>query len=128
MGPTVEYFRSRGRSWRQIIESASRPGGQDLGIKMASCVIGEEYNEQILAALKVFLKEEGTIIMNRLHGVGGSQEVTEIELKRLGNDLKLEVETFIGITLIGETEAIYEAVDRLNELGAGINTAALSME
>ena len=31
-GPTVEYLRSQGKSWEQIIESAARPGGKDLGL------------------------------------------------------------------------------------------------
>jgi len=30
-GPTIEYLRSKGNSWEDIIESASRPGGTDLG-------------------------------------------------------------------------------------------------
>ncbi|GAB3505077.1 hypothetical protein GCM10027521_60590 [Amycolatopsis cihanbeyliensis] len=32
LGPTVEYLRSRGKSWDEIIASASRTGGGDLGL------------------------------------------------------------------------------------------------
>ena len=31
LGPTVEWLRARGKSWDQIIESATRTGGKDLG-------------------------------------------------------------------------------------------------
>ena len=31
LGPSVDWLRAHGKSWDQIIESASRPGGQDLG-------------------------------------------------------------------------------------------------
>jgi hypothetical protein len=31
LGPSVDWLRARGKSWDQIIESASRPGGKDLG-------------------------------------------------------------------------------------------------
>lgn len=31
LGPTVEWLRAKGKSWEQIIESASRSGGKDLG-------------------------------------------------------------------------------------------------
>lgn len=31
LGPTIEYLRGRGKSWEDIIESASRAGGADLG-------------------------------------------------------------------------------------------------
>lgn len=31
LGPTVDWLRAKGKSWEQIIESASRPGGKDLG-------------------------------------------------------------------------------------------------
>ncbi len=29
-GPTVEWLREQGRTWEQIIQSAMRPGGQDM--------------------------------------------------------------------------------------------------
>ncbi len=31
LGPSIDYLRSRGKSWDDIIESASRAGGKDLG-------------------------------------------------------------------------------------------------
>jgi hypothetical protein len=31
LGPTIDWQRNAGRSWEQIIEAASRPGGKDLG-------------------------------------------------------------------------------------------------
>ena len=31
VGPTVEQLRAQGRTWEDIIESAARPGGKDLG-------------------------------------------------------------------------------------------------
>ncbi|MBX7139423.1 MAG: hypothetical protein K1X83_15755 [Oligoflexia bacterium] len=30
LGPTIDYFLQRGRTWSQIIDSASRPGGRDI--------------------------------------------------------------------------------------------------
>ncbi|HZZ46073.1 MAG TPA: hypothetical protein VFE65_04255 [Pseudonocardia sp.] len=33
LGPTIEYLRSRNKSWQDIIESAKRTGGGDLGLK-----------------------------------------------------------------------------------------------
>lgn len=31
LGPTVDWLRNQGKSWDQIIESAGRTGGKDLG-------------------------------------------------------------------------------------------------
>jgi hypothetical protein len=31
LGPTIEQLRSSGKTWEQIIESSTRPGGKDLG-------------------------------------------------------------------------------------------------
>ncbi len=31
LGPTIEQLRAQGKTWEQIIESATRPGGEDLG-------------------------------------------------------------------------------------------------
>jgi len=30
LGPTIEWLRNRGKTWKQINESASRPGGKDV--------------------------------------------------------------------------------------------------
>jgi hypothetical protein len=30
LGPTIEWLRNQGKTWKQIIESASRPGGKDV--------------------------------------------------------------------------------------------------
>jgi hypothetical protein len=32
LGPTVEWLRERGKSWEDIINSAARTGGKDLGL------------------------------------------------------------------------------------------------
>lgn len=32
LGPTLEYYRGRGRSFEDIIRSAQKPGGMDLGV------------------------------------------------------------------------------------------------
>jgi hypothetical protein len=32
LGPSIEYLRGQGKSWEEIIESASRTGGADLGL------------------------------------------------------------------------------------------------
>jgi hypothetical protein len=31
LGPTIDWLRAQGKSWEEIIESAMRPGGADLG-------------------------------------------------------------------------------------------------
>ena len=31
LGPSIDWLRARGKTWEQIIDSASRPGGGDLG-------------------------------------------------------------------------------------------------
>lgn len=31
LGPSVEQLRASGKSWGDIIKSATRPGGKDLG-------------------------------------------------------------------------------------------------
>jgi hypothetical protein len=32
LGPSIEWLRSHGKSWEDIIQSATKPGGQDLGL------------------------------------------------------------------------------------------------
>jgi hypothetical protein len=36
LGPTIDYLRQSGKSWEQIIESALRTGGGDLGLQVRS--------------------------------------------------------------------------------------------
>lgn len=30
LGPSIDYLRGKGKTWEQIIDSATRPGGKDL--------------------------------------------------------------------------------------------------
>ena len=32
LGPSIDYLRNKGKTWEEIIESATRPGGKDLGL------------------------------------------------------------------------------------------------
>ncbi|MFH8383472.1 hypothetical protein ACH4E7_21405 [Kitasatospora sp. NPDC018058] len=32
LGPSIDWLRARGNSWQDIIDSATRTGGQDLGL------------------------------------------------------------------------------------------------
>jgi hypothetical protein len=32
VGPTIDQLQEQGKTWEQIIKSAARPGGKDLGL------------------------------------------------------------------------------------------------
>lgn len=37
LGPTIDYFRNRGDSWEEIVESSKKPGGEDLREVFRKC-------------------------------------------------------------------------------------------
>lgn len=74
-----------------------------------SVCIGSETNDDLRRRLKVALRRLGARRVFNWWGLGGSQEIDRQQHDLLGGRLTVEIETYIGITLIGD-EAIVERV------------------
>ncbi len=63
--------------------------------------LGDEYDDILRDALRIVLLKNKAPGVDKTWGVGGSQEIDVVTV-RLGDDLiKIEAETYIGITISG---------------------------
>jgi len=73
---------------------------------MTELQIGEEYDRQALRRLKDALRSAGAKRVGSFQGVFGSQEISNATFSVANGRLRVEVETYVGITVSGDDEAI----------------------
>lgn len=78
---------------------------------MAELHIGAEYDRQAQRRLKDALRKAGARRVGSVWGVFGSQEVSDATYAIGDGRLRVEVETYVGITVSGDDNAI-EALSR----------------
>jgi hypothetical protein len=67
----------------------------------ASIVLGDEYDAGLRNALHVVLVRAGAVELDKSWVVGGSQEIEIIEVELIGEKIRVESETFVGLTIFG---------------------------
>lgn len=87
-------------------------------------IAGAEHDESASTRLRAALESLGYMPKAQWWGVGGSQEVTHIELAGPAGLIEVEAETYVGLTVKGESNAIAE-IRKAIESGVGLrpNTA-----
>jgi len=69
-------------------------------------ILGDEYDDNLRAALRAVLSDNNAVGFAPSWGVGGSQELETLRV-RLGNDLIIvEAETFVGLSLTGRKATV----------------------
>jgi hypothetical protein len=69
-------------------------------------VLGPEYDKNTRNALQSILAELGATLNTAQWNVGGSQEIESITAILCGQEIIVEAETFIGLTITGEVELV----------------------
>ena len=82
-------------------------------------ILGEEYNDDLIANLKNLLREEGAHFINESWGVGGSQDYQRYEVDIKNSILQIEMETYIGISITGESPLVDYIYQRLKNGNSG---------
>lgn len=79
-----------------------------IGIPMdvETWVVGDEYDEVALAGLRSALRYSGYELDDQWLAVAGSQDISHWEVCGPGGSLTIEVETYVGITVLGPSALI----------------------
>lgn len=77
--------------------------------------LGDEYDDELITRLRELLKSEGAVLKEKLEGLAGSQEVHLYDFLIRGFDVKIEIETYMGVTIIGPTEIVDDFAMRLGK-------------
>lgn len=69
-------------------------------------ILGDEFDEQLISDLKNLLLKDGGVIIDNKEAVAGSQDYTSYEIKYQNSVVKVEIETFMGISITGNESVI----------------------
>jgi hypothetical protein len=78
-----------------------------------TAVLGDEYDSELRSALKQTLRELGAFTLDHWNGMGGSQEVEVLEVVIGGEQLEVEAETFVGLSVSGSAQMVDKIVDEV---------------
>jgi hypothetical protein len=86
-------------------------------------IAAAEHDETVSTRLRAAIESLGYKPKSQWWGVGGSQEITHVELVGSGGRIEVEAETYIGLTVKGEANAI-AAIRKAMESGVGTSNRA----
>ena len=78
-----------------------------------SVTLGPEYDQSLRAVLMAVLRSMCALPDNHAWGVGGSQEVESLEVRVRGKPLVVEAETYIGLSIRGESETVDDVAEQV---------------
>jgi hypothetical protein len=76
-------------------------------------ILGPEYHRPTREALRAVLEELGASTAQREWGIGGSQEVETIVAKVGKEEVTIESETYVGLTVSGAEELVITIAERV---------------
>ena len=83
--------------------------------EFASIVLGDEYDAVLRNALHIVLVRLGAVGLDKSWAVGGSQEIEVAEVELMGEKVKIESETFVGVTIFGPGFIIDEVAEKVRQ-------------
>ena len=82
---------------------------------MKSVIVGAEYDVALFNRLKVLLRDIDGVIIEQKWGVGGSQKLGSLEVKIGSESVKIESETYIGLSVSGPDALVNQIIYRLEK-------------
>lgn len=83
--------------------------------EFTSIVLGDECDAVLRNALHVVLVRLGTVGLDKSWTVEGSQEIEVAGVGLVGGKVKIESETFVGLTIFGPEFVIDEVADKVRQ-------------
>lgn len=82
----------------------------------ATVILASEYDPAAVNALMRVLREIGAEEVSRDYAVVGSQEINTLRFTLDGFPLSVEAETYVGLSVTGETKAVETIKSRLRDV------------
>jgi len=87
-------------------------------VSIETWTAGAEHDQTARTRLRVAIESLGYTPKTQWWGVGGSQEITHVELVGPAGQIEVDAETYIGLTVKGDSNAI-AAIRKAMESGIG---------
>ncbi|MGY2293725.1 hypothetical protein ACW9H6_28775 [Pseudomonas sp. SDO528_S397] len=78
-------------------------------------MLGDEYDAALRSALQIVLVKLGAVGIDKSWAVGVSQEIEVTEIELMGEKVKIESETFVGITISGPGFIVDEIAEKVRQ-------------
>ncbi|HDR8973235.1 hypothetical protein SB768_19315 [Burkholderia sp. SIMBA_043] len=78
-------------------------------------VVGDEYDEALRKALSIAISEIGAEVVDKSGGVAGSQDLEVLVINVGGETIKIEAETFVGISVEGPELTVADFMKVVNK-------------
>ena len=76
-------------------------------------VLGDEYDDRLRKALLDTLRELSAQPVDHWHGIGGSQEIERFEIEIAGENIEVESETYVGLSIAGNKRVVNRIAARV---------------
>ncbi|MBB3308550.1 hypothetical protein FHT78_000279 [Rhizobium sp. BK196] len=84
--------------------------------------LGPEYDQQLRATVMDVMRQLGASVESRNRSVAGSQEIETVQARLAGQEITVESETYIGLSITGNEHTINEISERVRQATQTIPT------
>jgi hypothetical protein len=78
-------------------------------------VLGDEYDDKLRKELLDTLREFSAQPIDQSYGVGGSQEIERFEVEIEGENIEVESETYVGLSIAGNERVVNRIAARVRQ-------------
>ncbi|MQB42122.1 hypothetical protein [Rhizobium sp. ICMP 5592] len=78
-------------------------------------ILGQEHDQKLRDTLMDVLRQLGASLISRNRAVAGSQEIETVLLQLAGQEITIEAETYVGLSITGDEKTISEILGRVRQ-------------
>ncbi|MGQ8633858.1 hypothetical protein ACUTJJ_20540 [Agrobacterium sp. DKPNP3] len=85
-------------------------------------IFGPEYNETLRTTVMDVMEQLGASVESRNWSVAGSQEIETVQARLADQEIIIEAETYIGLSITGDEATVNEISERVRQATQTIPT------
>ncbi len=85
-------------------------------------IFGPEYNETLRTTVMDVVEQLGASVESRNWSVAGSQEIETVQARLADQEIIIEAETYIGLSITGDEDTVNEISERVRQATQTIPT------
>ncbi|AVH45056.1 hypothetical protein [Agrobacterium tumefaciens] len=85
-------------------------------------ILGPEYDKTLRTTVMDVMGQLGASVESRNWSVAGSQEIETVQARLAGQEIIIEAETYIGLSITGDEDMINEISERVRQATQTIPT------
>lgn len=78
-------------------------------------ILRQEHDQNLRDTLMHVLRQLGASLISRNRAVAGSQEIETVLLQLAGQEITIEAETYVGLSITGDEKTVHEILGRVRQ-------------